>query len=521
MLSSHSSVATLLRLPVLNTDLTDFATKARGGRLLASMKEIVVFRRVATNVLVVACFIHVPVFSLIAFALHGTPKLSWIVTGLCSALLPLCCKSFGAGLRCVGAALSITLVAQSVILVSLFSGHPWQVEMNFYYLAVLAMIAALFDLPLLIATVMILVALLVEADRLCPDLIYPGGSSVPRVLLHISIMIFEGLCLAAIAGAVRAVLALASSSEARASGLITQLETSSSNLEVELLSTSNRADRLASTLSAFRAEMKMRLDRLQVISGDVLATAADLTSAAQRTKQRSLTASTSAHAVAGQVNDAAVTAEEFRFVIEKVGSRAFESRRIGASAATQAESASLNIAELNALSAQIAPLLAMINGIATQTNLLALNATIEASRAGEQGRGFAVVASEVKVLAVQTSAAVSRVEEAVKMIGETSMRSKLAVACMAERIGDMNVVASAIADDVQDRVKAATSAATGVFCVARAVDEMSRAVLDIQAVADETDQGAIYLQKAACDIAEDASAIRRDIDEFAVDIIAA
>lgn len=435
--------------------------------------------------------------------------------------MPLCFTAFHFKSRLGGASVSITLVAQATILVLLFERHPWQVEMNFYFLAVIAMVATLFDTPVLVATVAMLVVLLVGLDRWYPGALYPGGSSVPRILLHVSIMIFEGLCLTAIVAAIRAILALASSSTARADELIQQLERSSGNLEVELVSTVSRADRLASTLAAFRAEMKMRLDRLQIVSRDVLATAADLTTAAERTKQRSQSASTNAHAVADQVNEAAITAEDFQKVIEKVGDRAFESRRIGADAVAQAEHASLNISELSCLSDQIAPLLAMINGIATQTNLLALNATIEAARAGDQGRGFAVVASEVKILAIQTSAAVSRVEEAVKTIGETSSRSKLAVASMAQRIAEMNVVAAAIADDVQDRVKAAKSAATGVLCAAQAVEEMSGAVLDIRAVADETGQGAVHLHKAALDIAEDARAIRRDIDNFAFDIVAA
>ena len=489
--------------------------------MLASMKDVAVFRRVMTSILIGACFVHVPVISSIGVMLHGSAKLDWIIASLSITLLPLCCMMFSRNLRFTGAALAVTLIAQSAFLVSLFAGHPWQVEMNFYYLAVIAMIAALADVPLLTSTVLIMVGVLVGFDRWYPDAIYAGGSSMPRVLLHVSIMIFEGLCLLAIVGAVRSVLALASASEARAQELIEQLERSSCTLEVELGSTSKRADRLSSTLAAFRAEMKMRLDRLQIVSRDVLMTAGDLASAAARTKQRSQSASTSAHAVAGQVHEAAITAEDFRRVIEKVGDRAFESRRIGADAVMQAEHASLNIAELNALSDQIAPLLAMINGIATQTNLLALNATIEAARAGEQGRGFAVVASEVKVLATRTGAAVSRVEDAVKMIGETSMRSKHAVACMTERIGDMNIVAAAIADDVQDRIKAATSAATGILCAAQAVEEMSGAVTDIRADADETGQGAVHLHKAALDIADDASAIRRDIDNFAVDIVAA
>jgi len=42
-------------------------------------------------------------------------------------------------MQIVAFAVAIALVGQTSILVYLLTGHPWQVEMHFYYFAVLAM----------------------------------------------------------------------------------------------------------------------------------------------------------------------------------------------------------------------------------------------------------------------------------------------------------------------------------------------------------------------------------------------
>lgn len=59
---------------------------------------------------------------------------------------------------------------------------------------------------------------------------------------------------------------------------------------------------------------------------------------------------------------------------------------------------------------EISVLTEAIMNITSQTNLLALNASIEAARAGESGRGFAVVAEEIRKLAVQSRAAVEKIQ---------------------------------------------------------------------------------------------------------------
>ncbi|UAB79287.1 methyl-accepting chemotaxis protein [Erythrobacter sp. SCSIO 43205] len=70
--------------------------------------------------------------------------------------------------------------------------------------------------------------------------------------------------------------------------------------------------------------------------------------------------------------------------------------------------------EIEASTAQIEEIIAVIDNIAFQTNLLALNAGVEAARAGSSGSGFAVAAHEVRAVAQRSAEAAKDIKSLIE-----------------------------------------------------------------------------------------------------------
>ena len=104
------------------------------------------FQRTVARALIALAIVHVPIFAAIAYALGGNAWSIALLT-LVLAAAPALAMMLQRPLGVVAFALVVALVGQTSLLVYVFSGHPWQVEMHFYYFAVLAMLSGFCNGP--------------------------------------------------------------------------------------------------------------------------------------------------------------------------------------------------------------------------------------------------------------------------------------------------------------------------------------------------------------------------------------
>jgi methyl-accepting chemotaxis protein len=104
------------------------------------------------------------------------------------------------------------------------------------------------------------------------------------------------------------------------------------------------------------------------------------------------------------------TVEQNTHSVNEASRLAADATRIAARGGQVVDGVVATMGDINASSAKIVDIIAVIDGIAFQTNILALNAAVEAARAGDQGRGFAVVAAEVRNLAQRSSGAAKEIK---------------------------------------------------------------------------------------------------------------
>jgi methyl-accepting chemotaxis protein len=163
--------------------------------------------------------------------------------------------------------------------------------------------------------------------------------------------------------------------------------------------------------------------------------------------------------------------------------------------------------EIGNSSNKIARIIKVIDEIAFQTNILALNAAVEAARAGEAGLGFAVVADEVRNLAQRCAQAA---RDTAGLIEDSISTSRDGNARLDQMAGNVRAMT-----ENSTRVKALVDEVNmGSQEQARGMEQIARAVLQMEQVTQRTAASAEESASAGTDLNSHADALRALVHEM-------
>ena len=484
------------------------------------MNDLRTFQLTVAKALVGLGFVHVPMLAVIGVLL-GRDAAASAVVALALALAPAALLYAQRSLTTVAFGITIALVGQTSLLVLLFEGHPWQVEMHFYYFVVLAMLSGFCDWRVLVLAAGLVSLHHLTLNFVLPAAVYPGGSDLLRVAVHALFVVIEVTMLTFIGQTIRRAFFAADQARRAAEETAVELENIGSRREQYLIATSRRVEVVGGLLDKFKSEMTKSIDVLSGAVSELETSANSLSDSADSANTQAAAASSASEETTAKVTTVAEAGMELAQTISAISATVTQSSRLTSETVSTADTAHRAITELTNAAAEIGDMTGLINRIAAQTNLLALNATIEAARAGAAGKGFAIVAQEVKALAAETAKATQDIAEKTAWIQTTTERSAGAIQAILSKVQELDLLSARIAAAIEQQAAATREIANNVDAAAAGVGNVAASIGGIEAMADLTSQATGALRRSTLELSVQTSAIRERIMSFTDEILAA